>query len=908
MVNVRRFIRGITATLSAAAIIATAAVVAVPSTPAEALSGSQFDPGNIISNQHFYDANAMSEAQIASFLQANIGTCQNANCLNVVRTTTTSRSASVMCSAYQGGSQETAARIIFKVQQACGISAKVLLVTLQKEQSLVTHRSPSLSRLDRAMGYACPDNTAIPGWCDPSYGGLYNQLYWAAWQFKRYSNPPGTALTFTWFPVGATTAVRFHPQTACGSSPVRIQNEATAALYYYTPYQPNAAALRNLYGTGDACSAYGNRNFWRMYSDWFGNPTVPPGTPEGRIESVTVGPRTVGLNGWAIDPDAPGSTVTLSIQLGSTWQVLHANQAGTSQEARFPGAGPNHNFGGSLTVGAGTHTMCIYLVNAGGMGSSSSLGCQQVVVPDNPAVQGAITAASATSSSISFSGWLARPDATQAVIPVAVSIGANWYALSTGAPTPDGAATAMPSIGATQGVTGRFPAEPGVRSFCIWASSSSGVTRSVDCRSILVPQPRSTVSDITSITGTATGVSVDGWAVWPEAGDRAVPIAVNIGANWHGFSANQPNAAATAAVPGAAGAHGFTGTIPLSPGTYNACVWAGRAGGGADQIGCRTVTVAPAATSTLQFEIQRVVPVGQAVEFSGWALWNSAMDRSVPIAVNIGSRWFGYTANQPNERTTHVVPSAVGDHGFGGSIPLSPGTHNVCFWASQLSARAMMLGCRTVTIAAPISVLGSLDIASGAAGGIHFEGWAVLPSTPEAAVSIAANVGGAWVPLTIGRENSTAPQRFVGAGANQGFGGLLPIGPGAHTLCIWAAGPAGAVNLGCRTATVSTAPAVAGAISGATGVEGGIDLRGWAVWPAALQSPVSLAANVGTTWTALPANLPSALAADFVLGAGPNQGFNSVVPAASGSREVCVWANLLTGGAQSIGCRTVAVP
>jgi len=52
-----------------------------------------------------------------------------------------------------------------------------------------------------------------------------------------------------------------------------LQNQATAGLYNYTPYQPNQAALNNLYGSGDACSAYGNRNFWRIYIDWFGSPT-----------------------------------------------------------------------------------------------------------------------------------------------------------------------------------------------------------------------------------------------------------------------------------------------------------------------------------------------------------------------------------------------------------------------------------------------------------------------------------------------------------------------------------------------------------------------------------------------------------------------------------------------------------
>lgn len=902
------YLRGLLATVVAAAVVVTGTVVAVPDPPAVALSGSQFDPGNIISNQYFYDANAMSEAQIAAFLQTNIGACQNSNCLNVVRTNTTTRAANPMCNAYQGADQETAARIIFKVQQACGISAKVLLVTLQKEQSLVTHRSPTLSRLDRAMGYACPDNTAIPGWCDPAYGGLYNQLYWAAWQFKRYANPPGTTRTFTWFPVGATTAIRFHPQVACGSSPVRIQNEATAALYYYTPYQPNAAALGNLYGVGDACSAYGNRNFWRMYSDWFGNPTVPPGTPEGNLESVTVGPRSVTLDGWAIDPDTVGSTVTLSIQLGPTWQVLYANQAGTDQDARFPGAGSNHDFTGTLPIAAGTHVMCVYLVNAGGAGSTASLGCRQVVVPDNPPAQGAITSSSATPSSITFSGWVARPDALDATVPVAVSVGSRWHAFSTGGVTPSEAATVLPGIGSSQGVSGTFPAQPGVQTFCIWGSSTSGVTRAVDCRSILVPQPRNTASNITAITGTSNGVTVEGWAVWPDASDRFVPIAVNIGANWYGFTANRPNAAVNTVVPDATGDHGFSGSIPLPPGTYNACIWAGRVGGGADQIGCRTVTVASSPASSTQFEIERVVPSGQAVEFSGWALWSNTINRSVPIAVNVGSRWFGFSANLPNSRVAQVVPSAVGDHGFSGSIPLGPGTHNVCFWAAQLVGSPTMLGCRTVTITAPLAVLGSLDVASGAVGGIQFDGWAVLPETPNTPVSLAANVGGAWIPLTTGRANTTAPQRFAGAGPNQGFGGLLPIAPGAHTLCIWAAGPSGAVNLGCRAVVVTAAPPVAGAITQATGVPGGIDLRGWAVWPSSLQAPVSLAANVGTSWIVLPSNLPSALAADFVLGAGPNQGFGMLVPAASGSRQICVWANMLTGGAQSLGCRTVAVP
>jgi putative cell wall-binding protein len=76
---------------------------------------------------------------------------------------------------------------------------------------------------------------------------------------------------FTWYPPGKTLSIQYHPKKACGTAPVAIANKATSALYYYTPYQPNAAAMRAGYGTGDSCSSYGNRNFYNYFTDWFGS-------------------------------------------------------------------------------------------------------------------------------------------------------------------------------------------------------------------------------------------------------------------------------------------------------------------------------------------------------------------------------------------------------------------------------------------------------------------------------------------------------------------------------------------------------------------------------------------------------------------------------------------------------------
>lgn len=226
-----------------------------------------FDPGNIIDDAVFFNSATMTEAEIQSFLEARVPRCDSGyTCLRDWRDTSRTVPADAMCAAYSGASNERASRIIYKVSQACGINPQVILTTLEKEQGLVTHTWPSDWRYEIAMGQGCPDTAA----CDTKYYGFFNQVYGAAWQFKRYANPPGTSQYFTWYAPGKTWNVRYSPDAACGSSPVFVANQATSDLYYYTPYQPNSAALRAGRGLGDDCSAYGNRNFYNNFTDWFG--------------------------------------------------------------------------------------------------------------------------------------------------------------------------------------------------------------------------------------------------------------------------------------------------------------------------------------------------------------------------------------------------------------------------------------------------------------------------------------------------------------------------------------------------------------------------------------------------------------------------------------------------------------
>lgn len=245
--------------------LAAAAVFDSAPTPASAATGSDFRAGSIISDALFFDGHAMTAGDVEQFLVARRPDCAAGyTCLKDYAMATTSQAATAgLCAAYQGSASQTAAEIIAAVGEACGVSQKVLLVTLQKEQGLVTSRAPTSAQYRTAMGYGCPDTAP----CDALYYGFFNQVYRAARQFKLYAANP-TSYSYR---AGRYNQILFNPNAGCSSASVYIENQATAGLYNYTPYQPDASALANLYGTGDACAAYGNRNFWRDYTDWFGS-------------------------------------------------------------------------------------------------------------------------------------------------------------------------------------------------------------------------------------------------------------------------------------------------------------------------------------------------------------------------------------------------------------------------------------------------------------------------------------------------------------------------------------------------------------------------------------------------------------------------------------------------------------
>lgn len=254
-----------------------------------AVSASDWQAGSIINDALFYKGDSMGVQEIQAFLESQTPTCDTWGlklrsdgqtrasygtsvgvpppyiCVKDYYENPTTHETNFNPSASIPSGAKSAAQIIYEASVRHNINPKVLLVTIKKEaaENILGDDWPWPSQYRSITGYGCPDTAP----CDAEYYGFYNQIENAAKQFRRYATYPQDYR----YQTNKTNFIQYNPNAACGGSNVFIQTTATAGLYNYTPYQPNQAALNNLYGTGDGCSAYGNRNFWRIWSDWFGS-------------------------------------------------------------------------------------------------------------------------------------------------------------------------------------------------------------------------------------------------------------------------------------------------------------------------------------------------------------------------------------------------------------------------------------------------------------------------------------------------------------------------------------------------------------------------------------------------------------------------------------------------------------
>ncbi|MBR3386022.1 RICIN domain-containing protein [Candidatus Saccharibacteria bacterium] len=341
-----------------------------------AASLAEFDPGYIISDYQMGRYDSMTEAEIQKFLTSK-NSCGNRSYSDYKWLSENSvatwhfKDGHFVCLSEELfgdgeviGSGETAAHIIWQAAQDYKINPQVIMVLLQKETSLITDPIPNNYDYRKAAGYGCPDTAA----CSSKYYGFKNQVRNAAALFR-------TVLDGGWtnYPLG-NNYVQYNPSAACGGSMVNIRSLATSALYRYTPYQPNASAIAAGYGYGDECGAYGNRNFYLYFQDWFGGigeerevvkiARVEVDIPEGDYEIASMLVHSRGLDIVGGVKAGRGANVQLNdrISSGSEAQRWHISR---NEDGTYNIINPINNLaldvvGGEVTSGTNVH---VYTVN-----------------------------------------------------------------------------------------------------------------------------------------------------------------------------------------------------------------------------------------------------------------------------------------------------------------------------------------------------------------------------------------------------------------------------------------------------------------------------------------------------------------------------------------------------------------
>jgi len=184
---------------------------------------------------------------------------------------------------YACGQRASAAQIIYAAGQAYGINPRVILATLQKEQSLVTTPNPTAAQLNCAMGYLS---------CG-SVSGFFNQVDNGTWQFKTDmelgSGNNWWGYTPASYPCNGATRlynnalkggnnITFSDDNGTPYRNITLANMSTATLYCYTPYvynNPNGLFGKPQFGTTGLYYS-GTYNFVNSFVTWWGSTYTSP--------------------------------------------------------------------------------------------------------------------------------------------------------------------------------------------------------------------------------------------------------------------------------------------------------------------------------------------------------------------------------------------------------------------------------------------------------------------------------------------------------------------------------------------------------------------------------------------------------------------------------------------------------
>ncbi len=273
----------------------------------------------LISDNTFSDTGAMGLQDIQDFLNSkNSGIKNYFDVENCNPPTPTSPDPYAASYYPHCGYSVSSSVIIYDAAHAYGINPRVLLATMQKEQSLITTPNPSQSQINCAMGYnSCGgfsgffsqvDNGA---WALRTYYELMNNRNWWGYTPASYPCKNASSLYSTGLYPGRT--VTFANPGGVAKT-VTLGSSGTAAFYCYTPHV----------GPYSETGYSGSYNFVVYFELWWGSTIDGRCVGSSNLGSVGSGAKVISNRYW------PGEGDRLSLSLlndtGSTCTEIHTWQ------------------------------------------------------------------------------------------------------------------------------------------------------------------------------------------------------------------------------------------------------------------------------------------------------------------------------------------------------------------------------------------------------------------------------------------------------------------------------------------------------------------------------------------------------------------------------------------------------
>jgi hypothetical protein len=325
--------------------------------------------------------------------------------------------------------------------------------------------------------------------------------------------------------------------------------------------------------------------------------TAATGAAMGSIDALAPGGRQVSVRGWAAMGDTAASvqvevTVDGAVRASQTASLPRPDVA-----AAFPAYGPAHGYAITASgVEAGSRSVCVRVIDPA-TGARTTLACGTIEVgsasalplPSGPPI-GNFESAVPRLGGLTVTGWVLDPDTVEPV-PTQVWVDGALRAFAPADQPRADIDSAFAGYGANHGYRIDVDVAPGQRTVCVAAANVGGSGGSSwPCRLVNVPGG-SPFGNPERIAAGPGSVTAEGWAIDPDT-TGPVPVQLWVDGTLRAFlPADRVRPDVGAAFPLYGPNHGFSVTVPVSPGPHRVCVALSNTGAGVDVLlGCTLVS------------------------------------------------------------------------------------------------------------------------------------------------------------------------------------------------------------------------------------------------------------------------------------------------------------------------------